>query len=79
MLLPGIRRRRVGVGLRQRSNATGVDGAESVGDAVACSVHGLGRLEAELEDDVCRNRDECDMCVRTMVALRATSETPCRA
>ena len=54
MLLPGIRRRHVGVGLRQRSDATGVDEAERVGDAVACSVHGRRWLEAESED-VCQN------------------------
>ena len=64
MLLPGCRRRDVGVGLGHRSDAASVDGTESVGDAVACSVHGLGRLEAELEDDVYVETEANVICVR---------------
>ena len=63
MLLPGCRRRDVGVGLGHRSDAASVDGTESVGD-VACSVHGRRCLEAESEDDVYVETEANVICVR---------------
>lgn len=50
--------------MRQRSDAASVDGAEIVGDAVACSVHGRRHLEVESEDDVRVETETSVICVR---------------